>query len=187
MFAPNLEEFLARLAVPSGDCQSSLGPVLSSTLRRLSSATRWESLPPLSQISRQPSLWLSNRAQPAIFFPLANKSFKCNAYKKQGRGLEPLGPYITCLSASSVTRRNAHNSNPFMQLLHNLRTPPGGGSHLKKNRRGEPPPSAPRASRHNPPRAKYASQPSTRSLPSTFNFRLSTLQVQSPHLNQGDR
>src|SRR5580704_5592435 len=52
------------------------------------------------------------------------------SYKKQGGGV-PLtqchGRWASCLCA---TRRNPHNSNPFMGVRHNSRTPPprGGGS-----------------------------------------------------------
>jgi len=183
MFTPNLEGFLPRLVVPSGHRRSLIDPVPSSTLRRSSSAARSACLSPLSQISCQRSPRLPRRTLPAIFFPLASKSFQCNAYKKQGRASEPLGPYITRLSASSVTRRNSRNSNPIMQLLHNLRTPRVGGP-PQKNRLGDP--RRPRHERHdsthpgrsmhlNPARALFLQL-------STFDF--STPQVQSPPLAQ---
>jgi len=183
MFALIHKEFLSRLVVPFGHRRSLIDPVPSSTLRRSSSAARSACLSLLSKISLQHSLWPSCRAQTAIFFPLASKSFQCNAYKKQGRASEPLGPYITRLSASSVTRRNSRNSNPIMQLLHNLRTPRVGGP-PQKNRLGDP--RRPRHERHdsthpgrsmhlNPARALFLQL-------STFDF--STPQVQSPPLAQ---
>ena len=53
-----------------------------------------------------------------------------NSCKKQGGGV-PLTPNLGRRASSPcATRRNSRNSIPFIALLHNLRTPPGGGSIL---------------------------------------------------------
>jgi len=99
------------------------------------------------------------------------------------------------LPAFSTTARlcihsNARNSNPFKYLLHSSLYTWGGGVHLPQT-----PSTSARAPRRKPTRLPSANAHSqdraatieNAILPSTFNLRLSTLRVQSPHLTQGDR
>src|SRR5580704_12358219 len=58
------------------------------------------------------------------------ESYSC---KKQGGGgphPDRLASLFHCLVTSALTRRNARNSNPFMGLLHNSRTPQGGRARI---------------------------------------------------------
>lgn len=57
------------------------------------------------------------------------KSFVCNAYKKHGGvGCHVRFFALHSSSLTSATRRNSRNSNPFICLLPNSRTPGVGGA-----------------------------------------------------------
>lgn len=88
------------------------------------------------------------------------KSFVCRSYKKHGGGV---GCRVALLArhssfGASATRRNARNSNPLMRLLHDLRTPRGGGG---RSALRCPPPSPPKSCPQ----------------PSTFDFQLLTFNL----------
>ena len=94
-----------------------------------------------------------------------HKSFICNAYKKH-RGVGEYSPFFPRRSSfvAFVTRRNAGNPNPLMHLLHNSRTPRGGGYDSSEVRLLFPPSGA----------CPLSSPPKSYPQPSTFNFQLST-------------
>ena len=66
---------------------------------------------------------ITSFAHPHPITPI--ESYSC---KKQGGGVPLTQTHARRDSCLCATRRNPRNSNPFMVLLHNSRTPPGGGT-----------------------------------------------------------
>jgi|HubBroStandDraft_6_1064221.scaffolds.fasta_scaffold67057_2 hypothetical protein len=93
------------------------------------------SVPPRLPLHKSRSLPTPSQSTlPQLLIPLRFNSFSCNVYKKT-RGRRPAAdPRVRKLVTRQApllrTRRNPRNPSPFMELLHNLRTPRGWGLSL---------------------------------------------------------
>jgi hypothetical protein len=104
------------------------------------------SVPPRLPLHKNPSLpTRSESTLPQLLIPLHFNSFISNACKKPGEGsLLPTPKFYNSSlpnchqrrpqPASLRPRRNRRNPIPLIHLLHNLRTPRGGGARLSRRR-----------------------------------------------------
>ena len=91
------------------------------------------SVPPRLPLHKNRSLPTSSQSTlPQLLIPPHFNSFRSNVCKKtRGRGPGPntkVCQLVTRHAPRLHTRRNPRNLSPFMELLHNLRTPRGGVS-----------------------------------------------------------